>query len=84
MQLGGISVNIISITITMSAKIARKYAFLRRRKGNEGFYNAILKYFGTLSNGLASMLDDGIGVIFDGAGEIVLVANLDGFVDRRS
>lgn len=53
-------------------------------KNERGNYNAILKDFGTLGNGLAGVLDDGVGVVLDGASEVVLVADLDGFVDRRS
>lgn len=30
------------------------------------------------------MLNDGVGVVLDGASEVVFVADLDGFVDRRS
>jgi hypothetical protein len=43
-----------------------------------------LKDFGTLGNGLAGVLNDGVSVVLDGAGEVVFVANLDSFVDRRS
>ncbi|KAI5401929.1 hypothetical protein KIW84_066405 [Lathyrus oleraceus] len=43
-----------------------------------------LQDFGTLSNDLSGVLDDGVGVFLNGVGEIVLVAGLDGFVDRRS
>lgn len=47
-------------------------------------YNAILKDFGTLGDGLAGLLHDGVGVVLDGASEVVLVADFNGFVHRRS
>lgn len=39
---------------------------------------------GAADDGLAGVVDDGIGIVLDGAGEVVLAADLDGFVDSRS
>ena len=47
-------------------------------------YNAILKDFGAFSDGLTGVVDDGVGVVLDGASEVVLVADLDGLAHRRS
>lgn len=43
-----------------------------------------MKDFGAFSNGLTGVLNDGVGVFFDGVSEVVLVADLDGFVDGGS
>lgn len=43
-----------------------------------------MKYFGASSYGLAGMLNDGIGVVLDGTGEVVLVADLYGLANSRS
>ena len=48
---------------------------------NRGIYNAILKDFGAAGDGLAGVMDDGVGVVLDGASEVVLVADLHRFVD---
>ena len=42
--------------------------------------------FGAFGNGVAGGEDDGIGVVANGAGEVVLPgpADFDGFVNRRS
>lgn len=47
-------------------------------------YNAILKDFGAFGDGLTGVVDDGVGVVLDGASEVVLVADLDGLAHRRS
>lgn len=47
-------------------------------------YHAILEDFGALSYGLAGMVDNGIGVVPDGASEVVLVPNLHRFAHGRS
>ncbi|KAG6382978.1 hypothetical protein SASPL_157287 [Salvia splendens] len=39
-------------------------------------YNAVLEELGALGNSLAGLLDDGIGVIFDRASEVVVVPHL--------
>jgi len=56
----------------------------RGTENGEFIYNAILKDFGALGDGLAGLLHDGVGVVFDGASEVVLVADFNGFVHRRS
>lgn len=40
--------------------------------------------FGAFGYGLTSVLDDGVGVVLDGASEVVLVPDLHGFAHRRS
>lgn len=49
--------------------------------GRELDYHAILKDLGAAGDGLAGMVDDGVGIVLDGAGEVVLVADLDGLAD---
>ena len=47
-------------------------------------YNAILQNLGALGNGLAGLLDDGVGVVTDGASEAAVAADFDGSVHCRS
>jgi len=56
----------------------------RGTENREFIYNAILEDFGTLGDGLTGLLYDGVGVVLDGASEVVIVADFDGFVHRRS
>ena len=47
-------------------------------------YQTVLEALGAFGDGVGGLLDDGIGVVLDGAGEVVVVPNLHGFVHRRS
>lgn len=53
-------------------------------RGLRGYYHAVLDDLGPAGDGLAGVVDDGVGIVLDGAGEVVLAADLDGFVDGRS
>lgn len=47
-------------------------------------YHSVLDDLGPAGDGLARVVDDGVGIVLDGAGKVVLAADLDGFVDGRS
>lgn len=47
-------------------------------------YDAILDQFGPFGDGIAGGKDDGVGVIANGSGEVILPADFDCFVHRRS
>ena len=52
---------------------------LKQRK-----YNAILENFGALRNGLAGVVNDGVGIILDNPSEVVVVTSLHCFAHCQS
>lgn len=46
-------------------------------------YNAILEKFSSFSDGLTGLLDDSVGIVFNGASEVVFVPNLHSLAHRR-
>jgi hypothetical protein len=46
--------------------------------------NAVLEQFGSFSDGLASVLDDGVGIVFDGSCDVFAVSDLHSLIHGRS
>lgn len=56
----------------------------KKKAKGEKFYNAVLEQFGSFGDGLASLLNDGVGVVLDGSCDIFAVSDLHRLVNSRS
>ena len=54
-----------NLNLEKDRTLQREMNLKKQKRKVEKFYNAVLEQFGSFSNGLTSLLDDGVGIVLD-------------------
>lgn len=83
-QMSALSQQNQNLNLEKDRTLQREMNLKKQKRKVEKFYNAVLEQFGSFSDGLASLLNDGVGVVLDGSCDVFAVSDLHRLVNSRS